>query len=65
MFEYKIVAGAIEKKILFNPKYIIAISEDNCNLERCYIYTVNGSYLVRESYETVSEHYNNWLARCG
>ena len=48
MFEYLTATG---KKININPKYIVAISEDNCNKGQCYISTVNGSWLINEHYE--------------
>lgn len=58
MFEYTTATG---KRISINPKYITAISESNCNDGQCYIFTVNDSCLVNEYYETVCEHYGNWL----
>ena len=58
MFEYITATG---KRISINPKYITAISEANCNKGQCYIFTVNDSCLVGESYEVVCTHYNNWL----
>ena len=60
MFEY---ITANKKKVVINPKYIIAITEDNCNNGQCYIITLNGSWFVNEPYEKVCEHYSNWLFR--
>jgi hypothetical protein len=60
MFEYMTANG---NRISINPKYITAIS-DTCNEEQCYIFTVNGSYLVMESYETVGKHWSNWFRTC-
>ena len=62
MFEYTTVNGT---KVNINPKYIVAISDANCNAGQCYIYTINSYWLVNEHYETVNKHYGNWLARCG
>ena len=59
MFEYTTVTG---KTVAINPKYITAICDDG---DQCYIYTVNDTWVVNESYDTVNKHYGNWLARCG
>lgn len=58
MFEYTTIAA---NRVCINPKYITAITDRECNKGQCYIYTVDGHWVVNESYEKVCEHYNNWL----
>lgn len=62
MFEYTTVAGY---RVNINPKYITCISDNDCKADECCIYTVDGYWFVKESYDTVNKHYGNWLARCG
>jgi hypothetical protein len=63
MFEYTTVAG---NKVSINPKYIVAITDYQCNEGQCCIDVVCGeSWIVAASYDTVRSHYGNWLTRCG